>query len=84
MSSDDHVRKAVEEIYKQYDTDKSGFLEGEEVVKVINDVFFCLGQKKQVNHEDIKRVMQAIDTNQDGKISKDELYLVVKRCTANK
>lgn len=78
---DDHVRKAVEEIYKQYDTDKSGFLEGNEIVSVVNDVFFSLGQKKQVTNDDVKRIMQVIDTNNDGKISKDELFLVVKRCT---
>ena len=50
MNPDDRVRKAVEEIYKQYDTDKSGFLEGNEIVNVINDVFFSLGQKKQVSN----------------------------------
>lgn len=84
MNTDDSVRKAVEEIYKQYDTDKSGFLEGNEIVSVVNDVFGCLGQKKAVNNEDVKRIMQAIDTNNDGKISKDELFLMVKRCTSNK
>jgi Ca2+-binding EF-hand superfamily protein len=82
INLDDQVRKAVEEIYKQYDTDKSGFLEGNEIVSVVNDVFFSLGNKKQVTNEDVKRIMQVIDTNNDGKISKDELFLVVKRCTS--
>lgn len=51
-------------------------------MSVVNDVFFSLGNKKQVSNEDVKRVMQVIDTNNDGKISKDELFLVVKRCTS--
>lgn len=35
---------------------------------------------KSVTEDDVNRVMSAIDVNGDGKISKEELEIIIRRC----
>ncbi len=69
--SDDQLREAIDGIFNKYDTDKSGTLEGPEIVRLINDAFSSLGKNKSVSEEEVKTFVKAIDTNGDGKIAKD-------------
>jgi Ca2+-binding EF-hand superfamily protein len=41
------------------------------LVNIVKNVLFSIEKKKDVNNDDVKRIMQVIDTNNDGKISKD-------------
>lgn len=68
--TDDQLRQAVEAIYSRYDADKSGTLEGTEVVKLISDAFKGLGRNKEASIEEISIFWKAVDKNGDGKISK--------------
>lgn len=79
--SEDVMRQTVEEIFKKYDTDKSGTIEVHELAQVVKDIFMAKGGDKQVKEADVKRVMTALDTNGDGKLSKEEFFVLLKRCT---
>jgi len=68
--SDDQLRQAVEAIFSKYDADKSGTLEGSEVIKLISDAFKSLGRNKEASPEEIALFLKAVDKNGDGKISK--------------
>jgi Ca2+-binding EF-hand superfamily protein len=68
--TDDQLRQAVEAIFSKYDADKSGTLEGSEVVKLISDAFKSLGRNKEASPEEINLFLKAVDKNGDGKISK--------------
>lgn len=77
--SDVDVRKAVDEVFQQYDTDRTGYLECEEVISVIRDVFFSNNTEREVSEDDIRTVMHAMDRNLDSKISRDELFVAIKK-----
>jgi hypothetical protein len=77
--SDVDVRKAVDEVFQQYDTDRTGYLECEEIISVIRDVFFSKNTEREVSEDDIRTVMHAMDRNLDGKISRDELFVAIKK-----
>jgi Ca2+-binding EF-hand superfamily protein len=54
-----------------------------ELVHVVRDIFKVKNDKKAVNEQEVKRVMDAIDTNKDGKVSKEEFLELLKRCSHN-
>jgi Ca2+-binding EF-hand superfamily protein len=78
--SDEVMKQTVEEIFKKYDTDKSGTIEVHELAHVIKDIFTAKGGDRQVKEADVKRVMTALDTNHDGKLCKEEFLVLLKRC----
>jgi Ca2+-binding EF-hand superfamily protein len=69
-SIDDMLKVAVEGIFRKYDVDKSGTLEGEEIYAMISDSFRSLGRKKNVTKQEVDQFVNAIDQNGDRKISK--------------
>lgn len=79
QATDAEVRKAVDEVFKQYDINRSGYLELEEMTDVIRDVFFSKQPGREVSNEDVKTVMNSIDRNHDSKVSRDELFIAIKR-----
>jgi Ca2+-binding EF-hand superfamily protein len=48
-TSDEQIRLAVDNIFEQYDTDKSGTLELGELVHVVRDIFTSAGEKKYIS-----------------------------------
>ena len=58
--------------FDKYDKDKSGYMEEAELKEVINDVAAKLNKATNIDEETVKKVLQTIDTNKDGKISRDE------------
>jgi Ca2+-binding EF-hand superfamily protein len=77
--SDDQLRQAIDSIFNKYDTDKSGTLEGNEIFSLINDAFKSLGRNRDVKNEEVTQFVKAIDKNGDGKISKPELFEILKK-----
>jgi Ca2+-binding EF-hand superfamily protein len=77
--SDDQLRQAIEAIFAKYDADKSGTLEGNEIFSLINDAFKSLGRQRQVKEEEVNQFIKAIDKNGDSKISKHELFEILKK-----
>jgi Ca2+-binding EF-hand superfamily protein len=73
---EDEFKKVVNVLFDEYDNDKDGTLEREEVQLMIKD----LGQRKQRNmtaeslNKYVTEYIKKADTNRDGKINKDEFY----------
>lgn len=44
--SDDDLRNAVNAVFDNYDTDKNGTLDANEITKLINDALKHMGQKR--------------------------------------
>ena len=62
--------------FDKYDKDKSGYIEQAELKEVINDVASKLNKTTNIDEETVKKALESIDTNQDGKISKEEFTKV--------
>ena len=77
--SDDQLRQAIDAIFTKYDVDKSGTLEGNEIFCLINDAFKSLGRSREVKQEEVNQFIKAIDKNGDQKISKPELFEILKK-----
>ena len=77
--SDDQLRQAIDAIFNKYDSDKSGTLEGNEIYCLINDAFKSLGRTREVKNDEVGQFVKAIDKNGDGKISKSELFEILKK-----
>lgn len=81
--TDQQLRDAIDKIFIKYDTDKSNTLEFNEVRSIIVDAFSNLNNNKKVSDDDVKKFMQAVDKNGDGKITKPELFLIFKQIIEN-
>jgi Ca2+-binding EF-hand superfamily protein len=50
---------------------------------LIRDAFKSLGKNKEVSEAEVKQFIRAIDQNGDGKISKPELFEILKNLINN-
>ena len=79
MATDDQIRNAVIGLFKKYDRDNSGYVEGNEIYQMFNDLGRELSFKKNYSNQDIDNILKSIDRNQDGRVTKDELFLAMKK-----
>lgn len=59
-------------IFDKYDTDKSGFLEEAEVVKVLEETYAKIGVNRHINASEVKSYIHSLDKNGDNKVSNEE------------
>eukprot|EP00667_Euglena_gracilis_P023457 EG_transcript_26493 len=85
---DDHkgsVDKLVNELFDKVDTDKSGYIEGQEYTQFLNDVTdYMMGDFKKMGQTHDRKVLHRwvkewLDPNGDGRISRRELKANIKR-----
>ena len=62
-----------------YDSDGSGFLEREEIPKILNDTYKGMGLNIVVNPWDVDSYIKWMDENNDGKVSLPEFEKVVTK-----
>ena len=77
--SDQQLRDAVDAVFSQFDADNSNTLDRGEVTALINAALNQMGANRQASPEEINGLIQAVDSNNDGKIAKPELYEIFKR-----
>ena len=70
------LREIVQKAFDLYDADKSGYLEKEEIKKLLNDACGELGAPP-ITDQQLDEVIKTVDDNGDGKFSFDELYTVI-------
>lgn len=74
---ENEIQQVVEEAFKQYDTDGSGFLERDEIRKLLNDACAAFGAQP-IEDDQLDQVIAGIDENHDGKFSQDEMCQILK------
>lgn len=67
----------VDQTFSDADTDKSGYVEKSELAEVLKGLHFGLGIPAPTQ-DDIDKELKRLDTNKDGKISKNEFRVLVK------
>lgn len=77
--TDDQLRQAIDAVFTKYDTDKSNTLDLNELKGVISDAFKQLGANRSVEAADVKKFINAVDKNNDQKITKLELFEIFKK-----
>ena len=60
------------DIFDKYDKDKSGYIEQSELKEVINELASKLNKETNISEDIVKKALDQIDTDEDGKISKTE------------
>ena len=81
--TDEQLRSAVDNVFKQFDRDNSGTLEIAEVAALINAALSNMNAKRQSTQEEVMGLIKAVDKNNDGKIAKAELFEIFKRVANN-
>ena len=78
MSNEEELklRDIVQKAFDLYDADKSGFLEKDEIKKLLNDACGELGAPP-ITDQQLDEVIKTVDDNGDGKFSFEELYTVI-------
>ena len=60
------------DIFDKYDKDKSGYIEQTELKEVINDLASKLNQETNIPEDVVKKALDQMDIDEDGKISRTE------------
>ena len=77
--TDDQLRQAIDFIFNRYDKDHNNVLDYQEVKEVVSDAFRNVNNAREITDEDIKKFVGAVDTDADGRISKQELLMIFKK-----
>ena len=64
--------KAAMNLFVQYDVNKSGYLEEEEVPQILIDTYMTMGVDYQPTDIDVENYINLMDLDGDGKISRTE------------
>ncbi len=65
------------EIFDRHDTDKSGFLEPNEIPDVLRDMLSSVNIRREITTDDVKAYLRSFDKNLDHKISFEEFARLV-------
>jgi Ca2+-binding EF-hand superfamily protein len=81
MSANSKLNEMVEALFHQYDLDKNQTLDASEIRPLLEKIYAGHGQK--VSDADVKKFIENVDADNDGKVSKKELLEVFKELMAN-
>ena len=68
--SDQQLRSYIDQVFAQFDRDGSQTLDANELAAFFNAVFQRMGDPTRVNDYEAREAMNSIDTNRDGRCSK--------------
>lgn len=75
--NDQSIQQKADEYFRIYDKNNNGVLEEDETVLFLNQFFQSVG--RNINAETLNQVKNIVDSNGDGKISKEELIQILKK-----
>lgn len=78
------INKVVDHKFNEYDTDRSGFLEQSEIRSVIVGVLKEQGTTRVITDQEVDIVIKKVDTDRDGKVSREELINIMKKLSIPK
>lgn len=73
-SIDSELNNIVEKIFAKYDIDKNLVLDESELQLFVKDEM-----GKQATEEELKKLLALLDQNNDKKVSKEEVFLFLKK-----
>ena len=77
--TDQQLKDAVDAVFQQFDNDKSGTLEADEVSKLINAALKQMNANRTASQNEIAGLIKSVDKNGDGKIGKVQLFEIFKK-----
>jgi hypothetical protein len=77
ISSDEEIRKTVNVVFDKYDQNKDGYLGLPEIESYLNDAM-RMQEERSATPEEVRLFMQAADLDCDQKLSKIELFKILK------
>jgi hypothetical protein len=77
IHNDQAIRNFVDQAFAQYDRDRSGCLNYNELVPFMNQVLGLGGYNCRLEQQQILSIARSLDRNRDGSITKNELYAAV-------
>ena len=72
------LKNYINNIFCRYDTDNSGTLDTREMTFFFNDLFKALNINQTITDHDSQNAIRSIDKNNDGSVSKEELFVAFK------
>ena len=71
-TADEQIKEIIRKAFQAYDEDCSGFLERQEIRRLLDDACMEFGTP-MVSDEHLDNIIEAVDDNGDGMFSTDEL-----------
>ena len=82
--TDDDLRQYIDVIFSRYDNDKNNSLEHPQLKEILTDAYLQLGATHDATEADVTKFMGSLDTNNDGMVTKVELFELLKKILAQK
>ena len=76
---DSIIEKCIEDIWKNYDKDRSGFLDKSETKLFVKNTFQEMGESGEFSEADFEACFKEFDKDGNGTISKDEMKSFIKK-----
>lgn len=77
QQQENEIKEIIKKAFDAYDEDGSGFLEEQEIRRLLDDACKELGTPT-ITSEHLKKIIKVVDNNGDGKFSVDELSSIIK------
>ena len=74
---DQTVENAVEEIWRRFDLDNSGFLDRVESERMFTYILTEFGEAEEFTDADFRAAFREFDRNRNGRIGRDEMKLFI-------
>ena len=75
---DNTLRMYIDQVFAEFDRDRSGTLELQELAAFFSKVFGMMGCPRQVSYQEAIATMQSIDRSGDGRANKMEVFAAMK------
>ena len=76
---DSVIMRCVDDIWREYDQDNSGYLDIEETRRFVFDVLREMSDDFAFSQEDFERCFREFDADKSGTIEKEEMCMFIKR-----
>lgn len=76
---DEIINKCIDEIWKNYDKDNSGFLDKQEAKNFIKNTLSEMGEDGEFSEADFEACFREFDKDGNGAISREEMKIFIKK-----
>ena len=76
---DSIIEKCIDDIWKTYDKDNSGYLDKQETKQFVKNTLSEMGENGEFSEADFEACFKEFDKDGNGTISKDEMKIFIKK-----